>query len=73
MTKVESQKTEIPSFQRDLQSTQFSLNSWDEVKLNSIYRVHVDDSVGTSTSCVSRITGTSCPLCYGLWKMRMPC
>ena len=54
--KIESQKTVIQSFQEDLQSTQDSLNSWDEVNLNLIQGVYVDGSVGTSTSSVSRLT-----------------
>ena len=32
------------------------MNSWDEVKLNSIQGVFVDERVATSTSSVSRIT-----------------
>ena len=51
-TKIESQKTEI---QRATVNTE-SLNSWDEVNLKSIQGVQVDESVGTSTSSVSRIT-----------------
>ena len=54
--KIESQKHEIQSLQRKLQSTQGSLDSWDEVNLNSIQGVCVDESVATSTSSVSRIT-----------------
>ena len=54
--KSESQKIEIQSLQRYLTSTQGPLCSWDEVNLHSIQGVHVDDSVGTSTSSASRIT-----------------
>ena len=54
--KIESHKTEIQSLHRDLQTTQDSLNSWDEVKLNSIQGVCVDESVATSTSSVSSTT-----------------
>ena len=39
--KIESQKYEIQSRQRDLQSTQGSLNSWDEVNLSSTQGVCV--------------------------------
>ena len=53
---IESQKNETNSFQRDLQTTQDSLDSWDEVYLNSIQGVSVSESVATSTSSVSRIT-----------------
>ena len=53
---IGNQRTEIQSLQRDLQTTQDSLDSWDEVNLNSVQGVHVDDSVGTSTSSVSRRT-----------------
>ena len=54
--KIESQKTEIQSLQRELQSTQDSLNNWDEVNLISMQGVCVDESVATSTSSVTRIT-----------------
>ena len=54
--KIESQKYEIQSLQRDVQTTQDSLNSWDEVNLNSIQGVCFDESVASSTSSVSRIT-----------------
>ena len=55
--KIQSQKKyEIQSLPRDLQKTQDSLKSWDEVNLNSIEDVCVDDSVSTSTSGVSRST-----------------
>ena len=36
------QKYEIQSLRRDLQTTQDSLNSWDELNLNSIQDVCVD-------------------------------
>ena len=54
--KIESQKSEIQRLQRDLQSAQDSLNSWDEVNLNWIEGVCVDETVGTSTSSVSGMT-----------------
>ena len=54
--KIESQKAEMKSLQRDSESTQDSLNKWDEVNLNSIEGVYVDDSIGTSMSSVSRVT-----------------
>ena len=54
--KVENQKAEIRSLHRDLQSTQDSLNNWDEVNLDSIPGVFIDDSIGTSISSVSRVT-----------------
>ena len=44
--KIESQKSEIQRLQRDLQSAQDSLNSWDEVNLNWIEGVCVDETVG---------------------------
>ena len=50
------QKTAIQSLQGDLESTQDSLNNWDEVNLKSIQGVCVDESVATSTSSVSRTT-----------------
>ena len=49
-------KYEIQTPQRDLQTTRDSLNSWDEVNLNSIQGVFVHERVATSTSSVSRIT-----------------
>ena len=54
----ESQKTkaEIKSLQRDFESTQESLNNRYEINLNSNPGVHVDDSLGTSTSSVNRVT-----------------
>ena len=54
--KIEGQKYEIQTPQRDLQTTRDSLNSWDEVNLTSIQGVFVDERVATSTSSVSRIT-----------------
>ena len=54
--KIGSQKCEIQALQRDLQTTQDSLNCWDEVHLNSIQGVRVDGSVATSTSSVNRYT-----------------
>ena len=42
--------------QRSTQTTQDSLNSWDEVNFSSIQGVSVDESVPTSTSSVTRIT-----------------
>ena len=54
--KIESQKSAIQRLQRDLQSAQDSLNSWDEVNLNWIQGVCVDETVGTSTSSVKRMT-----------------
>ena len=54
--KIESRKTQIRSLQRDLQSTQDSLNSWDEVSLTSIQGVCFDEGVATSPSSVSRVT-----------------
>ena len=54
--KIGSQKYEIQALQRDLQTAQDSLNSWDEVHLNSIQGVCVDGSVATSTSSISRTT-----------------
>ena len=48
-------KTGSPKYeiQRDPQTTQDSLNSWDEVNLTSIRGVCADESVTTSTSSVS--------------------
>ena len=57
--KVESQKAETKSLQRNLHSTQDSLNSWDAVKLSSIQDVCVDDSIGTYVSSVSRVAEPS--------------
>ena len=54
--KIQSQKTEIHSLQRDLQSTQDSQNSWSEANLGLIQGICVDECVATSTSSVSRIT-----------------
>ena len=54
--KIESQKAEMKSLQRDSESTQDSLNKWDEVNLNSIEGVCIDNSIGTSISSVSRVT-----------------
>ena len=54
--KIERLKYEIQSLQRDLQSTQDSLDSWYEVNLNSIQGVCVDESVATTVSSASRIT-----------------
>ena len=51
--KIESQKCEIQSLQRNLKRTQDSQNSWDEVNLNSIHGVCVDES---STLSVGRIS-----------------
>ena len=50
------QKAEIQCLQRDLESTQDSLNNWDDGILETIQRVHVDDSIGTSISSVRRET-----------------
>ena len=55
---IESQKTEIKSLQRDLESLHDSLNKWDDVNFNSIQDVYVDDSIDTSISSVSRVTET---------------
>ena len=55
--KIESKQTEIQSLHRDLQSTQDSLNNWDEVNLNSVEGVYVDDRDGTSISSESRVAG----------------
>ena len=55
--KIESKTTEIQSLHRDLQSTQDSLNNWDEVNLNSVEGVYVDDRDGTSISSESRVAG----------------
>ena len=57
--KIESQKYEIQSLQRVVQTTQVSLSGWDEVNLNSIQDVYVDDSVGTSISSASRVADSS--------------
>ena len=54
--KIEGQKYEIQTPQRDLQTTRDSLNSWDEVNLTSVQGDFVDERVATSTSSVSRIT-----------------
>ena len=54
--KIESQRYEIQSLQRDLQTTQASLNSLNEVNLNSIQGVCVDETVAASTSSVSILT-----------------
>ena len=54
--KIGSQKYEIQALQGDLQTTQDSLNCWDEVHLNSIQGVCVDRSVATPTSSVSKMT-----------------
>ena len=54
--KTESQNYEIQSLQRDLQTTQDSLISWDEVNINSIQGVCGEESVATWTSSVSSIT-----------------
>ena len=54
--KVENQQIEIQRLQRDQQTTQDSLNSWDEVNLSSIQGVCVDESVATSPSTVSLMT-----------------
>ena len=52
-----SKKYEHQSLQRrGLQTTQDSLNSWDEVNLHSIQGVYVDERVDASTSSVIRIT-----------------
>ena len=53
--KIGSQRYETQSIQNDPQTTRDSLNSWDEVNLNSIQGVCVDERVATSTSSVSRI------------------
>ena len=58
-SKIEIQKAEIQSLQRDLESTRESLNKRDEVNLNSIRGVYVDDSIGTSVSSVRRVTEPS--------------
>ena len=50
---IESQKTEMSSLRRDLDSTQDSLTVGTEVNLNSIEGVYVVESVGTSISSVS--------------------
>ena len=52
---VECQKAETKSLQRDFESTQDSLNNWEEVNLTSVPGVYVVNSVGTSTSSGSRI------------------
>ena len=54
--KIVSQKYDIQRIQRNPQTTQNSLNSWDEVNFNSIQGVSVDESVASSKSSVSRIT-----------------
>ena len=54
---IGSQKYELQSLQRgDLQTTQDSMNSGDEVNLKSIQGVCVDESVDASTATVIRIT-----------------
>ena len=71
---IESQKTEIQSLQRDLESTQDSLNKWDEVNLNSLEDVYVDDSVGTSISSVSQPScGTSNQSPTTSWEETLSC
>ena len=69
--KIESQRYEIQSLQRNLQTTQDSLTSWDEVDLKSIQGVRVDESTATSTSSVSRITEpATCHLPQSWWAPR---
>ena len=53
---IECQEAEVISLQSDSESTQDSLNKWDEVNRNSVRGVYVDNSFGTSTSPVSRVT-----------------
>ena len=53
--KIESQKAEMRPSKRFRFNTG-PLNNWYEVNLNSIQGVHVDDSISTSISSVSRVT-----------------
>ena len=53
--KAESQTYETQSLPRNQQTTQDSLNNWDEVNFRSVQpKVCVDEGVATSTSSVSR-------------------
>ena len=45
---IESQKTEIKSLRRELESTHGTPNNWDEVNLNLIQGVYDGDSIDTS-------------------------
>ena len=54
--KIESQKYEIQSLQIILQTTQDSLNTWDEVNFNPTQGVCVGENAAASTSSVGRIT-----------------
>ena len=47
--KIESQKAEMKSLQRDVEATQDSLNHWDEVNLNLIQGVYVEQETETRT------------------------
>ena len=47
--KIESQKAEMKSLQRDVEATQDSLNHWDEVNLNLIQGVYVEQETEMRT------------------------
>ena len=65
-------KVQRLSLQRDLESTQNSLNNWDGVNLNWIQGFHCDDSIGTSISPVMTRSGTSGhPLAGPPWEKKM--
>ena len=53
---MKAKRPRLKVFKTDFESTLGTLNKWDEVHLNSIQGVHVDDSIGTSLSSVSRVT-----------------
>ena len=53
---IESRNAEFQKLQIDFETTKDSLNSWDKVNVSSIRGAYVDDSIGTATSSVSRLT-----------------
>ena len=57
--RIDFQKPDMKSLQRDLQTTQHSLNNWDEVNLNSFQGVYADGCIGTPISSASRIAETA--------------
>ena len=55
-TSESQRRWRFEKLQGDSESSQDSLNNWDEMNLNTIQGVCVDDSIGTSISSASEVT-----------------